>query len=55
MEGDDAKEEKIEVRDFVTNEVWNRELLLTVSSEEMIEYIIEEIIPLHEGYNNDVP
>lgn len=54
MEDDAIQDEEAEVRNFVKNGEWDRQILKSVISEEMVELILQTLKPLVEGYQNDI-
>lgn len=51
---DTAKEENVEVKEFSTEEGWDREKLLQNLSQKMIDHIIENVSPPNILFGNDV-
>ncbi|KAL3328186.1 hypothetical protein AABB24_035694 [Solanum stoloniferum] len=51
---ENAKEEEVEVKEFSTEEGWDREKLLQNLSPEMTDHIMENISPPNTSFGNDV-
>lgn len=54
VEGEDAKVEEIEIRDFIRDKTRHKQLLLSILSKEIVELIMETIKPPTEGYHKDI-
>ncbi|KAF3643159.1 hypothetical protein FXO37_22128 [Capsicum annuum] len=55
VEGETFQDEEIEVKFFITNEEWDKQKLISILSEEMVELILQTVKPTVEGHYNDKP
>lgn len=55
VEHERAEEEELEVMEFVENGEWSRDKLASKLSQEMVEFIVDNIKVPNMSYGNDIP